>query len=425
MDKSIKALVRINYWSRTPKFDLGYIRPRYNNAIEASIGNRMIKVIVGQRRSGKSYIIRQLINTLIKHKKVNKKNLFYLNMEMFEFSNIRTADDFAELISLYKETYSIKGKVYIFIDEVQNIDGWEKIVVSLAQHPIDEYEVFITGSNSKLLSGELATLLSGRYIKTEVFPFSYREFLDYKKLKNNKENFIDYITTSALPEVYNFESEETKRYYFQSLKDTILLKDIMHRHKIRDYVLLEDIFLFLVHNVGNMTSIPSIVKYFKSKNRKADYATISSYISFMQDAFIIKEASRFSLKTKELLSGEKKYFVNDLGFRNFLYPNLIEDIGSILENIVFTHLRMAGFETKLGFGNNFEIDFFATNNIESQYVQVSYVMPTKKTIDREFGALEKVKDNLPKYVVSMDDILLKNDKGIIHKQVWNYLLELV
>lgn len=424
MEKILNSLTNINYWEREPNFNLGFIRNQYNVSIWQSLGNKLIKVIVGQRRTGKSYIVRQLMYKLIKEEKINKKNIFYLNKEMFEFENIQRAEDLSEIIDFYETTHKPKGKIYLFIDEVQNIDNWEKIIVSLAQHPIKEYEIIITGSNSKLLSGELATLLSGRYILTEVFPFSYKEFLHINKIENKKENFIKYITTSGLPEVFNLEENETIVHYFQALKNTILLKDIMYRHKIRDYVLLEDIFLFLLHNVGNMTSVPSILKYFKSKNRKADYTTIAQYISYIKDAFIIHEAPRMAIKSKELLSGEKKYFVNDLGFRNYLYPSLINDIGAILENIVYMHLRMSGNNVKLVFGNNYEVDFVAEKEKTKQYVQVSYLMATQETRNREFGALEKINDNLPKYVVSMDDILIQNPSGIIHKHIWDFVYEL-
>jgi len=257
-----------------------------------------------------------------------------------------------------------------------------------------------------------------------VFPFSYKEFLENSNLENNKANFIEYITTSGLPELLNLSSNDTIINYFQSLKNTILLKDIMYRYKIRDYVLLEDLFLFVIHNVGSMISIPSIIKYFKNKNRKADYSTISQYIQYMQDAFIIHEAPRYFFKTKELLSGEKKYYVNDLGFRNYLYPSLVSDIGAVLENIVFIHLRSAAYNIKIGYGRNYEIDFIAERNGEQHYVQVSYVMANSATIDREFGAFDKVKDNLPKYVVTMDDILIKNENGIIHKNIWDYIYDL-
>ena len=193
MDKLLKSLSTINYWNKVPDFNLGFIRNRYLNANWVSIGNKLVKVIIGQRRSGKSYIVRQLIDKLINDKGVNKLNIFYLNKEMFEFEDIKNANDLSLIINKYEKIYLPKGKVYIFIDEVQNIEEWEKIVVSLAQHPIKEYEVFITGSNSKMLSGELATLLSGRYILNEVFPFSFKEYLDFKNTNNSKENFIKFL----------------------------------------------------------------------------------------------------------------------------------------------------------------------------------------------------------------------------------------
>lgn len=424
MKNILKSLSKINYWDKEPNFDLGFVREQYIKRILPAIGNKLIKVIVGQRRCGKSYIIRQLVKMLIKENKINPKNIFYLNKEMFEFERIVTAHDLNEIINYYKSVYQPKGKIYLFIDEVQNIDNWEKLIVSLAQHPLNEYELFISGSNSKLLSGELATLLSGRYIITQVFPFSYKEYLDYKKLENSKEHFIGYITTSSLPEVFHLQGDEIKNHYFQSLKNTILLKDIMYRHNIRDYVLLEDIFLFLLNNVGSLSSIPNIIKYYKSKNRKVDYTTVAQYISYMQDAFILHEAARFSFKTKELLSGEKKYYVNDIGFRNYLYPSLISDIGAVLENITYLHLRLAGYNVKIGAGYNYEIDFLANKQSKKQYIQVSYIMPDQKTVEREFGALEKIKDSFPKYVISMDDVLIPNEKGIIHEHIWDFIYQL-
>lgn len=421
MKKTLDFLSVINYWNAAPNYDTGYERLSYLNDLKVKLGNKLIKVIVGQRRTGKSYIIRQFIKLLVHQKGINPKNIFYLNKELFEFESIKAASDLATLISLYEETYKPDGKVYIFIDEVQNILDWEKIIVSLAQNPVKEYEVFITGSNSRLLSGELASMLSGRYLLTEVLPFTYYEYLDYFSKENTKDNFINYAATSGLPEIFHLTTIDVQRHYFQSLKDTILLKDIMHRHKIRDYVLLGDLFLFLVHNVGNMTSVPSIIKYFKSKNSKADYATISNYISYMEEAYIMHQAPRYSLKNKELLTGERKYFINDLGFRNYLYPHLTKDIGAILENLVYMHLRKDGYDIKLGYGNNYEIDFYATLNDSAQYIQVSYILASEKTIQREFGALEKVKDHFPKYVLSMDDFILSSQSGIKHEKIWEYL----
>jgi len=424
IQKIYKSLKSINFWDNNPKFNLGYYREKYVDALWKASDNNLIKVITGQRRTGKSYIMRQMMHKLISDKKVSSKNIFYLNKEMFEFNEISTADTLSELIEYYEEKLKPKNKVYIFIDEVQKIDNWEKIVVSLAQHPVKKYELFITGSNSQLLSGEMASLLSGRYILTEVFPFSYKEYLNHLNLENNKENFIKYITTSALPELFNLNNDETKRHYFSSLKNTILLKDIIERNKIRDYALLEDIFIFLLHNVGQLTSVSSIVKYFKSKKRKVDYTTIAQYITYMQYAYILQEAPRFSLKTKEILSGERKYYISDLGFRNYLFPGLQKEISSILENIVYTHLRIANYNVKVGTGNNFEIDFVAQKDSINKYIQVTYLMPTNDTITREFSALKKIKDSYSKIVVSMDDILIPDDTGIEHLHIWNYIYDL-
>lgn len=424
MHHILQSLNTINYWNERPDFDIGYIRSDYLEQLDNALGNKLIKVIVGQRRAGKSYIVRQFIDLIIKKKKVAPQNIFYLNKEFFEYDEIRSASDLLELINLYRKTYKPSGKVFVFVDEVQNITSWERLIVSLAQDPANLYEVIITGSNSRLLSGELVSLLSGRYIVTEVLPFSYNEYLDFFSLKNNKENFINYLTTSGMPEVFNLHSEEIQRHYFQSLKDTVLLKDIMYRHKIRDYVLLGDLFLFLVHNVGNMTSIPSIIKYFKSKNRKADYSTISNYISYLEEAFIIHQAPRYALKNKELLAGERKYYLNDLGFRNYLFPQLLDDIGAMLENILNMHLRKASYSIKIGYENNFEIDFYATKSKFSLYIQVVYLLASDKTLKREFGALEKINDNFPKYVLSMDDITRNSSTGIIHKNIWDFIYEL-
>lgn len=424
MKDLFEALKAINHWDSTPDFNIGFIRQNYLDKINDAIDNKLIKVIVGQRRSGKSYIVRQFIENLIRKKGVNPKNTFYLNKELYDFESVKTASDLAGLIQFYKQKVKPTGKVYVFIDEVQNIDEWEKIIVSLAQHTVENYELFITGSNSRLLSGELATHLSGRYLILEVFPFSYIEFLNFFNYQNNKENFIKYIKTSGLPEVYNINSNDIHRHYFQSLKDTILLKDIMYRHKIRDYVLLEDLFLFILHNVGNLVSIPSIVKYYKSKQRKTDYSTVSSYIAYMEEAFIVRHCPKYSLKTKELLSGEKKYYVNDLGFRNYLYPQLTTDIASMLENVVYLHLRMSGFEVKVGYNKNLEVDFIATKGEIKKYIQVTYLLSSEQTMNREFQVLESINDSYPKYLVSMDEIKVSNPKGIMHQYIWEFIINL-
>lgn len=423
-NKIFESLKTINFWYEKPNFNLGFIRQSYFNDIYKSLNNKLVKVLVGQRRTGKSYIVRQIITKLIEEHNVNPENIFYLNKEMFEFDEISDANSLYEIIKYYEKIVKPKGKIYLFIDEIQDINKWEKVIASVAQHATKDYEVFITGSNSKLLSGELSTKLSGRYIQFNIFPFSYYEYIKYYNLINNKESFIKYITSSALPETFNINNTDIIRHYFQSLKNTVLLKDIISRFNIRDHKLLEDLFLFLVHNIGSLTSIPSIIKYYKSKNRRLDYKTISQYIDYMRQAYLISEVPRSSIKTKEVLSGERKYFLTDIGFRNYLYPSLVNDFGNILENIAFKHLKKAGYNLKVGSASNLEIDFIAESHNTKKYFQIAYLMPEQKTIDREFGALEKINDNFEKIVLSMDDLLINNRNGIKHFQIWDYLYEL-
>ena len=268
MEKILDILSQSNHWEKAPGYNLGLIRNTYLAAIKNSLDNRLIKVLVGQRRSGKSYIVRQLIEYLIKELHIDGKNIFYLNKELYEFESIKTEQDLFQLIEAYKRRYNPEGKVYYFIDEVQDIQNWEKLLVSIAQDPSQNTETFITGSNSSLLSGELATKLTGRYVSFEIFPFTYKEFLDYNKQQNKRQNFINYLRSSSLPETLKIQDRDIKRFYFKSLKDTILLQDIMSRYNIRDAALLDDLFLFVLHNIGNLTSIPSIIKYYKSRNRK-------------------------------------------------------------------------------------------------------------------------------------------------------------
>ena len=424
MDQLLDSLSNSNYWEKDPGFNFGFIRDAYLSVIKKSLHNRLVKVLVGQRRAGKSYIVRQLINYLIRDLHVDGSNIFYLNKELYEFERIKTDRQLFEVIQTYKEKYRPEGKIYYFIDEVQDIENWEKLVTSISQDPSQDAEIFITGSNSSLLSGELASKLSGRYVSFEIFPFTYVEYLNFSHQKNSRQNFIKFLRGSGLPETFNLKDKDITRFYFQSLKDTILLQDIMNRYQIRDAALLDDLFLFILHNIGNLTSIPSIIKYYKSRNRKTDYSTLSNYLSYIENSFIIHSSPRYFIKHKETLSGERKYYVNDLGFRNYLYPNLESEISSALENTVYIHLLKSGYEVYTGYGRNFEIDFLAIKPDHRIYVQVSYLLESKNTIEREFGAYNYIRDFHQKYVISMDELQIGDYSGIKHIPVWDFLYEL-
>jgi hypothetical protein len=242
--------------------------------------------LVGQRRTGKSYILRQIAHRLIEGG-VDPRNIFYVNKEFTDFDFISDYKDLEALLKLYREKLKPEGKVWLFIDEVQNIIGWEHFVNSHSQDFVESYEIFISGSNSKMLSMELATLLSGRYVNFEVFPFSYAEYIGITQKEVQKQSYIDYMESGALPELFVLPNDETKRNYISAIKDTVLLRDIIQRHSIKDPKLLEDVFVYLVNNASNLVSIVNIVNYFKSNGRKTTYDTVANYISYIENTFMI------------------------------------------------------------------------------------------------------------------------------------------
>lgn len=346
MTELFKELRKYNYWDGQA-LKIGFERSGYLENITGFINNKLVKVLVGQRRVGKSYIMRQIINYLIKNRNVNPKNIFYLNKEYIVFDSIRTYSDLLNIYQHYEKVLEVTGKVFIFLDEVQNIDGWEKFVNSYSQDFTREYELFITGSNSNLLSGELATLLSGRYIEFQVYSFSLQEYAGFKKKEINKQLFLDYLQTGGLPEMFLLPDEDMKRNYMESLKNTIILRDIVKRQNINDVNLLEDIFKFMMANIGNLTSFSSIIRYFKSKQKKTNYETLSTYAGYLRDTFIVHEVSRYNLKGKQALGGERKYYLGDLAFKNHLLGFFPSDIGYNLENFVYMQLKRKGYEVDI------------------------------------------------------------------------------
>lgn len=415
-DSTFERMKKYNTWGGQ-LLPEGFQRVKYLERITPHIGTRLIKVLVGQRRSGKSYLLRQIMNHLIRQK-VDPSNLFYINKEYTVFDGIRTSSDLDELFRYYKTQLKVEGKIYLFLDEVQNIELWEKFVNSYAQDFTGEYEIFISGSNSNLLSGELATLLSGRYVEFEIMPFGYGEFLEIKNFTKGKESFMAYLQHGGLPELFHFEMEELKRNYIMSLKNTVILRDIIERHAIKDLPLLEELFKFLCVNIGNLTSISSIIDYFKSRQKKTNYETISSYIRYLTDTFIFHQAERYNIRGKQVLGGSCKYYLNDLAFKNILFGIMPTDMGYNLENFVYIKLRCLGYDIQVGVLNDFEIDFIAQKADKTIYMQVTYLLSHEKVIEREFGNLLKIKDNHQKYVVSLDEVKFSSFEGIIHIHPW-------
>jgi predicted AAA+ superfamily ATPase len=416
MHDKIAILRRYNFWNAEFP-DMGLPRENYLEKINGFIGNRLIKVLVGQRRSGKSYLLRQIIHSLI-IKGVNPVNILYINKEYTDFDLISNYTELEELIILYQKELKPKGKIFLFVDEVQRIAGWEHLINSYSQNYTREYEVFISGSNSKLLSAELATLLSGRYIQFQILPFSYLEFISIKKKENTRASFLEYLNSGGLPELFHLPDDETRRHYLSAIKDTVLLHDIIQRYKIKDIRLLEDIFSFLVNNASNLISINNIVKYFAGKNRKTNYETVANYINYLQNTFLIHQVNRFSIKGKEVLAGTHKYYINDLSFKNYLYTGFEYGYGYMLENIIYLQLINAGYNVYTGFMRNKEIDFVAIKSNKTIYIQVAYLLVDKETILREYAELEAIPDNYQKFVVSLDDMQLADKNGIRHVLAW-------
>lgn len=416
MKENLKKIRKFNYWDEK-KPDTGFVRESYTKKIADYIGNKLIKVLVGQRRTGKSYVLRQLMGKLI-DKGIQAQNIVYINKEYLEYDFLKDYLELNRFYEAYREELQPEGKVYLFIDEIQNIQEWERFVNSKSQDFAEECEIFITGSNSKLLSGELATLLSGRYVQFEILPFSYLEFLKINKKENSKKQFIRYMETGGLPELIWLPNEETKRHYVSSVVDTVLFRDIIQRYQIKNPELLRSIFIYLINNASNLISINNIVKYYKGKNRLTTYDTLANYISFIEETFMIHKAERYDVRGKETLGGVYKFYANDAAYKNYMFGGFGYGLGYQLENLVYLMLRRYGFEIYIGIVNDKEIDFVATKPEQTIYIQSAYSLAEAETAEREYASLKIVSDNYPKIVISMDDFKLPNNEGILHLRAW-------
>lgn len=417
MIEIINSIRKYNFWDNNP-INLGYARTFYTNKIGQYLGNKLVKVLVGQRRAGKSYILRQIASKLLSEG-VRSENILYINKEYMELATLRSAVELEQLYKAFREALKPMGKVYIFIDEIQYIDEWERFVNSHSQDFAEQCELFISGSNSNLLSGELATLLSGRYVEFEIFPFSFPEFCGISGLEISSESYRKFLQSGALPELFNLPNDEMKQNYVSSIKDTVMLRDIVARYKVKDVKLLDDLFVYLVNTASNLISITNIINFFASKKRKTNYETLSSYVNYLENSFLVHHAERYNIKGKDTISGNSKYYLNDLAYRNYLYAGYGYGIGYLLENAVYLSLRRAGFQVYAGTIKDTEVDFVAIKGERRIYLQVTLKLTEEKTIEREYRSLKFIEDNFDKYVVSMDDYKIPTNEGIEHVSAWN------
>lgn len=393
---------------------LSKIRPFINQT-------ELIKVIVGVRRSGKSIML-ELIKNELKQNGVMENNMISINFEDMTYSNLTTA---ASLHSYLREKIEkIDGRVYIFLDEIQEVSDWEKCVNSLRVN--SNVDIYVTGSNAKMLSGEYATLLSGRYIEFTVYPFSFAEYCQARKEagenKSEIEYFTEYVKYGGLPFLATVALDErAKMQYLKDIYASVVIKDIVKRNKLRDVDLLERIIAFAVSNIGRTFSASSVSAYFKNEKRNVAVDTIINYLNACEKAFLFYKINRMDLEGKEILQINEKYYLADHGIRQSIYGNNQRDIELILENIVCIELLRLGYKVCIGKNGSKEIDFVCDKDGKRIYVQVCYYLSSEKTEQREFGAYENIKDNYPKYVISMDEFNMSRD-GIIHMNIRDFLL---
>ena len=396
-------------------------REIYMKRIRPFINTELIKVFTGIRRSGKSVML-ELVKNELKKSGVSDKNFLCINFEQFSNSELLDSKILHKRIVEFQK--SADGKIYLFFDEIQEVDGWEKCINSCR---VDfDCDIYITGSNAKLLSGELATYLAGRYVEFVIYPFSFAEFLEMNRQKNSQIDksacFTAFLKTGGMPFLANFLGDDSaKNQYLMDIYNSVVLKDVVKRNNIRDVDTLERIIAYAFSNIGHIFSATSLSKYFKSEKRNISHDTILNYLKFCADAFLIYKISRYDLEGKKVLTVNEKYYCADHGLREAVFGKNTQNIDQILENIVCLELLRRNFKVFVGKKDESEIDFIAERNGVKIYVQVAYLLASEETVRREFSVYDSIKDNFPKYVVSMDEFDFSRN-GIIHRNIRDFLL---
>lgn len=376
------------------------VRKTYLNHIISHLNRGMMIILVGQRRVGKSFMLRQVRQWL--HENCPNANIVYINKELREFSHLTSANELYDYVALYLTDGSDN---YLLIDEVQDIEGYEDALRSL--HAEDRCQIIATGSNAYIFSSELSTRLAGRYIEIPIYSLNYLEFLEFHGLKDSDESLNDYLRVGGLPglRMYDIKEEITVRDYLQGVYNTIMMRDIVTREKIRNVQFIENLARFIADNDGKLISTNSIVKFMKSQGEKISEEITSAYISYLRKALLINQVVRYDIHGKKLFEMIFKYYFADHGLRNYLSGfDMRGSIEKIMENTIYLHLLTQGYNVNVGILRAGEVDFVATKVDKTIYVQVTYLLSSEETIAREFGNLVAIKDNYPKYVVSMDPV---------------------
>lgn len=395
-------------------------RKGYVESIRPFFGKDVIKVIVGQRRVGKSYLLFQIMDALVKETKLKASEIVYLNKELHEFDDIRTYKDLIRFIERESKKRTIKT---LFLDEVQDIEAFEKALRSFQARGM--YDIYITGSNASFLSSELSTYLAGRTVQTEVSSLSYREFLEFHRRENSDESLSLYLKYGGLPYLANLTlSDEVVFPYLESVYNTIILKDVVKRHSIRNAAFLDRLVEYAADNVGSFVSAKRISDFLKSQKIKLSPSVVLNYLSFLMDAFFLAQVKRSNIVGKKIFEINEKYYFGDLGLRHALVGFRQVDISKVLENVVYLHLRHLGWNVTVGQLGNLDIDFVCERRGERMYIQVAYIISDENTKEREFGNLLSIQDQYPKIVVSMDEGAGGNVKGVEHTHIREFLFSM-
>lgn len=397
-------------------------RNQYMQQIRPFIGKDLVKVITGIRRSGKSVML-QLIQDEIMGQGVDASHFITFNFE--DLANSWLCTSVALHAEISQRIEAIEGKTYLFLDEIQEVSSWEKCINSLRVRY--DCDIYITGSNAKLLSGELATYLAGRYVEFVIYPYSFQEYLEAYSRRipgmQTRDVFNTFLQLGGMPYLGNLAFEETpSKQYLQDVFNSVVLKDIVRRNNIRDVDLLERIIAYVFSNIGTTFSATSISKYFKSEQRTVSKETILNYLAYCEEAFLLYRVPRQDIIGKKVLSVNEKYYVADHGLREAVYGGNMRDINLTLENIIFLELLRRGYKVTIGKMDDKKVDFVCVKQNAKIYIQVTYLLASQDTINREFGAFLGIEDNYPKYVVSMDAFDMSRN-GIKHRNIIDFLVE--
>lgn len=393
------------------------IREQILNRIRPFYDSELIKVLIGLRRSGKSVILLQIMDELKKNG-VEESQIIYINFEDFQYSFIANAEQLYQYICEQRKN---EKKYYLFFDEIQMVNEFERVINSF--RATWDVSIFITGSNGKLLSGELATLLSGRYVSFRVAPFSFREYCEIRQIsKPSDEDLIEYMNWGGMPQRFSMKGETETRTFLQDLYNSIVLRDIVQRTGAKEVDLINRIMEYLMQNPSQTFSAKGILNYFKSVDRKVSAQTLYNYLDHIQTSLIVSKVQRYDIRGKQILTTLDKYFLTDLGLGRIHNSGYKLEMGAMLENIVYNELRNRNYDVYVGKIPNGEVDFVAVKGDKREYYQVAYYLAEQSVIDREFGAYRAIVDNYPKYVLSMDKFDFSRD-GIIHKNVMAFLME--